>query len=72
MGTGGEEPLQGAAGITQVRETLYSSTCTFSGSCFWQVLGAGLGWPMEEEEEDVLGISGLMSKKCKCLGNVAP
>lgn len=55
MGTGGEEPLQGAAGTTQVRvhghhcdrETFYTHRLDF----LWvSLLGAGFGWPVEEED----------------------
>lgn len=63
------EPLQGGAGITQVRahghhwdgKTLY--TCLLGLS-----LGTGSGWPMEE---DVPGISGTDIQKLQVLGNVA-
>lgn len=70
MGTGGEEPLQGAAGITQVRarghrcggETLHTRPLVL-----WAlILGAGLGWPMEEE--DIPGISRADVQKMQAFG----
>lgn len=62
MGTGGEEPLQGAAGITQVRktaETFYLSTCAFSGS-FQEMVWDGISRTNLQKVQ--------VSGKCGCKG----